>query len=83
MGLNFRIPHTKGMWGKRKNECQGLQSFLHTLILLIFRFVDGGAHWVCNMSGIFTPSFFYFFLFLFRRGRKEGGWGYMDVLGIL
>ena len=32
MGLNFRIPHTKGMWGKRKNECQGLQSFLHTLM---------------------------------------------------
>ncbi len=36
MGLNFRIPHTKGMWGKRKNECQGLQSFLHTLISLLF-----------------------------------------------
>jgi len=31
VGLNFRIPHTKGMWGKRKNECQGMQSFLHTL----------------------------------------------------
>jgi len=34
VGLNFRIPHTKGMWGKRKNECQGMQSFLHTLITI-------------------------------------------------
>ena len=43
MRLNFRIPHTKGMWGKRKNECQGMQSFLHTLISKsLFR--------LCNMK---------------------------------
>ncbi len=37
MKLNFRIFHTKETWGKRKNECQELQSFLHTLILALWR----------------------------------------------
>ena len=33
MRLNFWISHTKEMWDKRKNECQEMQSFLHTLIV--------------------------------------------------
>ena len=44
MGLNFRIPHTKGTWGKRKNECQGLQSFLHTLNIFISSSVSTCAY---------------------------------------
>jgi len=57
VGLNFRIPHTKGMWGKRKNECQGMQSFLHTLILKCQRIRISAVSLIFNLGRYFRPAF--------------------------
>ena len=35
MGLNFEFPIQRNTVGQRKNECQGMQSFLHTLKLIV------------------------------------------------
>ncbi len=35
MGLNFEFLIQRDTVGQRKNECQGMQSFLHTLILAV------------------------------------------------
>ncbi len=57
MGLNFRIPHTKGMWGKRKNECQEMQSFLHTLIHIsvVHVTLSGLKEDICRVSESIQP----------------------------